>query len=241
MDNWGSRKRFKADLPEIIMSESHERKTQNCGRKESEALTSKNLETDILAEPQGSDTEKMDIDGQIPDVIPLPYLPLSSSSNTQLIPRIDESTNFGGGNLMDRFIKLVDELDNHVEKLRKDAITLQEKRDYLSMSMDLLKNNDLLSNLQESQEECLHQVNVFIDSLISSPDAVISRQRCQMFLNACDGAPEAASGTSRDPCELTVDKKFESSLLGCTLDDQKTIKKRLHALITYLNKQTISD
>ncbi|XP_055693150.1 BAG family molecular chaperone regulator 2 isoform X1 [Lutzomyia longipalpis] len=213
----------------------------------------------------------MDIDGQIPDVIPLPYLPLSSSSNTQLIPRIDESTNFGGGNLMDRFIKLVDELDNHVEKLRKDAITLQEKRDYLSMSMDLLKNNDLLSNLQEyereeincymqrvhsrlatvelnvktvrnsAQEECLHQVNVFIDSLISSPDAVISRQRCQMFLNACDGAPEAASGSTRDPCELTVDKKFESSLLGCTLDDQKTIKKRLHALITYLNKQTISD
>ncbi|XP_055693151.1 BAG family molecular chaperone regulator 2 isoform X2 [Lutzomyia longipalpis] len=194
MDNWGSRKRFKADLPEIIISDSHE-----------------------------------------------------------------------------RFIKLVDELDNHVEKLRKDAITLQEKRDYLSMSMDLLKNNDLLSNLQEyereeincymqrvhsrlatvelnvktvrnsAQEECLHQVNVFIDSLISSPDAVISRQRCQMFLNACDGAPEAASGSTRDPCELTVDKKFESSLLGCTLDDQKTIKKRLHALITYLNKQTISD
>lgn len=92
-----------------------------------------------------------------------------------------------------------------------------------------------------AQEECLHQVNILIDTLISSPDALVSRQRCQMFLNACEGAPEDASGSSRDNCELSIDKKFESSLLGCTLDDQKTIKKRLHALITYLNKQTISD
>ncbi|XP_059622986.1 BAG family molecular chaperone regulator 2 isoform X2 [Phlebotomus argentipes] len=170
----------------------------------------------------------------------------------------------------ERFIKLVDELDNRVEKLRKDAITLQEKKDYLSMSMDLLKNNDLLTNLEEyereeitcymqrvgsrlatvelnvktvrnsAQEECLHQVNVLIDSVISNSDAVISRQRCQMFLNACEGAPEA-TGSSRDAHEVSVDKKFESSLLGCTLDDQKTIKKRLNALISYLNKQTISD
>lgn len=55
--------------------------------------------------------------------------------------------------LVNRFIKLVDELDNRVEKLRKDAITLQEKKDYLSMSMDLLKNNDLLSNLEECKRK----------------------------------------------------------------------------------------
>uniref|UniRef100_A0A1B0D952 Bag family molecular chaperone regulator 2 n=1 Tax=Phlebotomus papatasi TaxID=29031 RepID=A0A1B0D952_PHLPP len=215
----------------------------------------------------------MDIDSQSSDhAIPLPYLPGTSSAEWQLMPRIDESSNPSGDvKLMDRFIKLVDELDNRVEKLRKDAITLQEKKDYLSMSMDLLKNNDLLSNLEEyereeiscymqrvgsrlatvelnvktvrngAQEECLHQVNVLIDTLISSPDALVSRQRCQMFLNACEGAPEDDSGSSRHNCELSVDKKFESSLLGCTLDDQKTIKKRLHALITYLNKQTISD
>ncbi|GAB0099984.1 BAG family molecular chaperone regulator 2 [Sergentomyia squamirostris] len=218
----------------------------------------------------------MDIDsqGSSDGAIPLPYYTLSTANSPrdwQLMPRIDENNATGDAKLMDRFIKLVDELDNRVEKLRKDAIALQEKKDYLSMSMDLLKNNDMLSNLEEyereeiscyiqrvgsrlgtvelnvktmrntAQEECLHQVNVLIDSLIASSDAVISRQRCQMFLNACEGTHEVIPGSSRDTVPLHIDKKFESSLLGCTLDDQKTIKKRLYALITYLNKQTITD
>lgn len=82
------------------------------------------------------------------------------------------------------------------------------------------------------QEDAMHQVNVLIDSLITVDDRVQARQRCQMFLNACDidlGAGQV------------VDKKFEHAILGCSLDDQKVIKKRLRALMSYLNKQTILD
>lgn len=134
------------------------------------------------------------------------------------------------------------------------------------LSIDLIKNNDLLHGLNESekeeinyymnrvssrlatvdltvktirdpaQEESLHQVNVLIDSLITPGDSFLSRQRCQTFVNACGIADPQA-----DPLLFNVDKKFENALLGCTLDDQKNIKKRLQALSTYLYKQTVTD
>lgn len=88
-----------------------------------------------------------------------------------------------------------------------------------------------------AQEEALHQVNSLIDSLITSTDRILSRQRCQTFLNACS-VNDGASSPDRD---RVIDKKFEMAILGCTLDDQKVVKKRLQALMTYLNKQTITD
>ncbi|EDW99871.2 uncharacterized protein Dyak_GE22844, isoform B [Drosophila yakuba] len=176
-------------------------------------------------------------------------------------------------NASERFVTILDNLDARVEKLRKDALNLQEKKDYLLMSMDLIKSNELMQNMSEaereeiilyiqrvstrlgtvelnvrtvrdnSQEDSLSQINALIDSMIKMGDPVIGRQRCQLYLNACcsssmdpsghmDTVPEADAGP--------IDKKFESVLLGCTLDDQKNIKKRLQALMGYLNKQTVS-
>lgn len=89
-----------------------------------------------------------------------------------------------------------------------------------------------------AQEESLHQVNSLIDSIITNSDRCTARQRCQTFLNGCSFAEAVMAGTDE---ERMVDKKFENTLLGCTLDDQKVIKKRLQALMTYMNKQTISD
>lgn len=48
-----------------------------------------------------------------------------------------------------RFVDVLDQLDNRVEKLRKEALSLSEKRDVLLMSMDILKNNELLNGLDE--------------------------------------------------------------------------------------------
>lgn len=89
-----------------------------------------------------------------------------------------------------------------------------------------------------AQEEALHQVNSMIDSLITFNDRTMARQRCQTFLNACSVHDDVNCLTDLDQI---VDKKFEMAVLGCTLDDQKIIKKRLLALMNYLNKQTISD
>lgn len=89
-----------------------------------------------------------------------------------------------------------------------------------------------------AQEEALHQVNSLIDSLLTVGDRVMARQRCQTFLNACSMHEDASCTQEYEPI---VDKKFETAVLGCTLDDQKNIKKRLQALMTYLNKQTVSE
>ncbi|KAM7357593.1 BAG family molecular chaperone regulator 2 isoform 2-T2 [Cochliomyia hominivorax] len=175
---------------------------------------------------------------------------------------------------IDRFVTVLDQLDARVEKFRKDALGLQEKRDFLLMSIDLIKSNDLMQNLSESereeivcyiqrvnsrlstvelnvrtvrdqsQEDSLSQINMLIDMMITMGDPVLSRQRCQMYLNACCSARESnnlpsCSESGLDMDAGPIDKKFESVLLGCTLDDQKNIKKRLQALMGYLNKQII--
>ncbi|XP_016931987.4 BAG family molecular chaperone regulator 2 isoform X1 [Drosophila suzukii] len=176
-------------------------------------------------------------------------------------------------NASERFVNILDQLDARVEKLRKDALNLQEKKDYLLMSMDLIKSNEMMQNMSEaereeimlyiqrvssrlgtvelnvrtvrdnSQEDSLSQINVLIDTMIKMGDPVIARQRCQLYLNACCSSSMDPSGhmdTLPEADVGPVDKKFESVLLGCTLDDQKNIKKRLQALMGYLNKQTVS-
>lgn len=191
-----------------------------------------------------------------------------SSQDWSVMPKIDE-TNIDLLNKppIERFIGILDQLDSKVEKLRKDALMLQEKKDFLAMSMDLLRNNEYLTELKENeyeeidcyvqrisirlstvelsvstirdraQEDCLHRVNSMIDEIISVSDPAASRLRCQQFLNACCTTD---TYTELDPT-LCSDKKFENALLGCTLDDQKTIKKRLLALLEYLAKQTVID
>ncbi|XP_030570725.1 BAG family molecular chaperone regulator 2 isoform X4 [Drosophila novamexicana] len=177
-------------------------------------------------------------------------------------------------NANERFVTILDQLDARVEKFRKDSLNLQEKKDYLLMSMDLIKSNELLQNMSEgereeimlyiqrvssrlatvelnvrtvrdaSQEDSLSQINALIDTMIKMGDPVIGRQRCQLYLNACCTStidPNGRMGTLHEADVGPIDKKFESALLGCTLDDQKNIKKRLQALMGYLNKQTVTN
>ncbi|XP_034483007.1 BAG family molecular chaperone regulator 2 isoform X2 [Drosophila innubila] len=177
-------------------------------------------------------------------------------------------------NVNERFVTILDQLDARVEKFRKDALNLQEKKDYLLMSMDLIKSNEMLQTMSEaereeimlyiqrvssrlgtvelnvrtvrdkSQEDSLSQINALIDTMIKMGDPVMSRQRCQLYLNACctnTMDPSNHLGTVLEADAGPIDKKFESALLGCTLDDQKNIKKRLQALMGYLNKQTVTN
>ncbi|XP_034109160.1 BAG family molecular chaperone regulator 2 isoform X2 [Drosophila albomicans] len=177
-------------------------------------------------------------------------------------------------NVNERFVTILDQLDARVEKFRKDALNLQEKKDYLLMSMDLIKSNEMLQSMTEaereeimlyiqrvssrlgtvelnvrtvrdiSQEDSLSQINALIDTMIKMGDPVMARQRCQLYLNACCSStmdPSNHLGTVHEADIGPIDKKFESALLGCTLDDQKNIKKRLQALMGYLNKQTVTN
>lgn len=45
-----------------------------------------------------------------------------------------------------------------MEKLRKEALVLQEKKDFLAMSVDLLRNNEYLTGLDESEYQAPYLV-----------------------------------------------------------------------------------
>lgn len=78
------------------------------------------------------------------------------------------------------------------------------------------------------QEEALQQINFLIDNLVIGirTDPTASRDRCISYINAC----------SSHVVHGVTDKNFESALLGCTLDDQKRVKKRLTGLLHYFDK-----
>ncbi|XP_012233532.1 BAG family molecular chaperone regulator 2 [Linepithema humile] len=160
----------------------------------------------------------------------------------------------------DRLVGLLDQIEVHVEQLRKDASRLEEEKDSLMTTLDTLRNNDMLCDLEEPdrddilryaerlsmrcstvdvlvtvqrdhvQQEALHQVNGLIDSLVINlrQDPSGTRQRCAQFMNACSSHSIGHS-----------DKIFETAILGCTLDDQKRVKKRLQGLLDYIDKMHI--
>lgn len=214
-----------------------------------------------------SGVEQTDLDTMEVDTASCDYAGPSSQQEWSSGPKIDETSIELTKPQIDRFIGILDQLDSKVEKLRKDALMLKEKKDFLAMSMDLLRNNEYLTGLKENeyeeidcyvqrisvrlstvelsvftirdpaQEDCLHRVNSMIDEIISRSDPAVSRLRCQQFLNACC-TTDTTTYTGLDP-NMCSDKSFENALLGCTLDDQKIIKKRLQALLDYLAKQTV--
>ncbi|EFA05854.1 BAG family molecular chaperone regulator 2 [Tribolium castaneum] len=178
------------------------------------------------------------------------------------LPRIDENNTVDPKSPKERVLELLDILESHVEKLRREAAQLEEDRDHLLSSLDSVRNTDLIVDLPDNdrddvcqyaerimsrcltvevkiltqrdkmQEEALHQVNHLIDSLVmcvkSDPES--AKARCITFMNAC----------SSNVVHGITDKKFESALLGCTVDDQKRVKKRLQGLLNYFDKLNVT-
>ncbi|CAH0724270.1 unnamed protein product, partial [Brenthis ino] len=179
------------------------------------------------------------------------------------LPLIDETSALGTRAPKDRLIAVLDQVEMRVERLRRDTVRIEEERDSLLSTLDSVKHSELLGEISEcdkddimryserilaramtvevavrtdrdsQQEEALHQVNLFIDQLVMSvhEDAVTAHTRCQTYMNACTSQPDPSSGT---------DRNFETAILGCTLDDQKRIKKRLQGLLDYIAKLNVT-
>lgn len=179
------------------------------------------------------------------------------------LPYIQESAVCDGPTkLKNRLVTILDQIERHVEQLRRDASRLEEEKDTLLTTLDTLRNTEMLGKLEEPdkddvlryaerlstrcltvdvlvkvqrdriQEEALHQVNGLIDTLVIDlrNDLPGTRQRCTSFINACSSQ---AAGHS--------DKNFETAILGCTIDDQKRIKKRLQGLLDYIDRVHMVD
>lgn len=68
------------------------------------------------------------------------------------LPHIIESADCDGTSKpKDRLVNLLDQIEVHVEQLRKDAWRLEEEKDTLLTTLDTLRNNEILSGLEESK------------------------------------------------------------------------------------------
>lgn len=98
------------------------------------------------------------------------------------------------------------------------------------MSRCLTVEVKVLTQRDSQQEEALFQVNHLIDGLVialkSDPES--AKAKCVTYMNACSSNAEGIT-----------DKMFESALLGCTVDDQKKVKRRLQGLLTYFEKMKV--
>jgi len=158
-------------------------------------------------------------------------------------------------------IKMLDEMDERVEKMRAAAISLEGEKDNILSSLDAFSNADMVSQLEgiemdevtryidrlirrciavdiniktersAPQMESLHKVNNLIDNLIRDmkEDAGVTRKRCISYINAC-------SEQVTIPEHVGIDATFENAVLGCAVEDQKRVKKRLSGLYSYFTK-----
>jgi len=83
----------------------------------------------------------------------------------------------------------------------------------------------VLTTRSDSQQNCLEEINKMIDRIVNSlrEDPDNAKCMCQAYIASC-----SSSGN-----ELGC-KVFETAVLGCTLDDQKCIIKRLQGLLNYI-------
>lgn len=77
----------------------------------------------------------------------------------------------------------------------------------------------------ESQQNCLEEINTMIDKIVNllkdDPDS--AKATCQSYIASCSSTDNTCGS-----------KTFETAVLGCTLDDQKCIHKRLQGLLDYI-------
>lgn len=75
-------------------------------------------------------------------------------------------------------ISFLDGIEIRVEALRKETLKLQENRDQLHATIDMLKNTDFLSNLNEADKEevnmTLQRINerLQVSLLVHGPDGI---------------------------------------------------------------------
>lgn len=103
------------------------------------------------------------------------------------------------------------------EDINQFAERIVNRCDTVNISVHTTRN--------ESQLNCMEEINTMIDKIVgmlkNDPDS--AKFTCQSYLASCS------------PLENeTGSKIFETAILGCTLDDQKRIYKRLQGLMDYI-------
>ncbi|RUS80199.1 hypothetical protein EGW08_012024 [Elysia chlorotica] len=153
----------------------------------------------------------------------------------------------------------LDEIDDRVENLRRRALDLQQERDSLLTVLSQIQKDSMVESVpadesqdlqvtiqrlrkrceavdvkvhtvrSPEQEQALSKVQSLIEDLERTcileevaDDQESLRKRARCLLNAC---------TSDAPSEGPIDYKFQGLILGCKLEDQKLVRRRLECLV----------
>lgn len=68
------------------------------------------------------------------------------------LPKIDEDSPLDNKTSKQRIEELLDSVEGHVERIRREAIKLEEERDALLASLDSIRNADVFSLLEVGEE-----------------------------------------------------------------------------------------
>ncbi|CAH1712705.1 BAG family molecular chaperone regulator 2 [Aphis gossypii] len=152
---------------------------------------------------------------------------------------------------------MLDHAEMLIENIRKEALKMSEDLENVYNSVEDVRNSKLLDHLSEvdkedinqfanriidrcetvninvlttrsdSQQNCLEEINTMIDRIVNTlrEDPDNAKAMCQAYIASCS------------PLENELGcKVFETAVLGCTLDDQKRIIKRLQGLLDYITE-----
>ncbi|KFD57311.1 hypothetical protein M514_01822 [Trichuris suis] len=181
----------------------------------------------------------------------------STSSRERMIP-ISVMRRGSVEEINDRIVNLLDEIEKRIEHMRETAQAMeQEKESIIEMLQTVQVNKDVLRLNQgekddieatanrllnrcravqvcvstvrnPEQERALKNVNDQIEELVNKmkDDLTLSRQTCRTYLNAC----------SCENPDGPIDQKFQSTLIECTADDQKKIRRRLEQVLSLVER-----
>ncbi|XP_060114345.1 BAG family molecular chaperone regulator 2-like [Heteronotia binoei] len=152
-----------------------------------------------------------------------------------------------------RLLESLDQLERRVEALRDAASSMEQEKETLLEMIHNIQNSQDMRNISEGereelnltakrlmgrtltvevsvetirnpqQQESLFHATRMIDEIVSKllDDLEDSRSRLMSLYGACTS--EVPSGP--------IDQKFQSVVIGCAIEDQKKIKRRLETLL----------
>ncbi|OWF45379.1 BAG family molecular chaperone regulator 2-like [Mizuhopecten yessoensis] len=155
------------------------------------------------------------------------------------------------------FIGHLYSIESRVENLRERALDIEQEKCLLLQELQRMQDNDkhiefsegerdeiealaerlvcrcltieisVTTPRNESQENALKCVNELLQQLEGLCECSVEKAigKTKAYLNACLAEPTGC-----------IDQRFQGSILGCTIDDQKKIKCRLQRLLEDLRK-----
>ncbi|XP_073425515.1 BAG family molecular chaperone regulator 2 isoform X3 [Dendrobates tinctorius] len=155
-------------------------------------------------------------------------------------------------------LEVLDDLEIRVQSLRDSASALELERESLMEMIHNVKNSQDMRNISDGEREELTltaerlmtrtvTVEVSVET-IRNPQQASSLQQATLVIdeilkkvmdNLEDGKKQLMSlyaACTSDVPPGPIDQKFQSIIIGCAIEDQKKIKRRLENLIRNIDK-----